>query len=128
MAAGAATPGGGRKATMDETAFLRAADRALAAIGEALDLALRTSDEAVDWNLAEGILEIECGDGSKIIVNRHAANREIWVAARSGGFHYRPAEGGWEDTRGGAPLAEALAKLLREQARLAVDLSPLRAL
>ena len=43
----------------------------------------------LDWSLNDGILEIECEDGSKLIVNRHVPNREIWVAARSGGFHFR---------------------------------------
>ena len=66
----------------------------------------------VDWSLNDGILEIDCGDGGKIIVNRHVPNREIWVAARSGGFHFRPREGRGA-TRGRAnELASALGALL----------------
>jgi len=111
---------------MNETEFNTLADRALAAIGEAIDAALESSDQDVDWSLNEGILEIECGDGSKLIVNRHAANREIWVAARAGGFHFRPDGGRWVDTRSGEDLADALARLLRAQGALAVDLAALR--
>ena len=48
-----------------------------------------TPRSTLDWSLNDGILEIDCGDGGKIIVNRHVPNREIWVAARSGGFHFR---------------------------------------
>ena len=51
---------------------------------------LEASGADLDFDLAAGgVLEIEFADGSKIIVNRHGVAREIWVAARSGGFHFR---------------------------------------
>jgi CyaY protein len=112
---------------MTESEFIAAADGALAAIGEALDAALADSAADLDWTQNDGILEIECEDGSKIIVNRHVPNREIWVAARSGGFHFRPREGRWRDTRSGAELGAALGALLREQAGLEVALPALAA-
>jgi len=107
--------------------FILAADRVLAAIGGALDTALDASDADLDWNLNDGILEIECADGGKLIVNRHLPNREIWVAARAGGFHFRPADGAWRDTRSGEALDVTLAALLRTQAGLTVALPPLPA-
>lgn len=110
-----------------DTEFIVAADRALAAIGEALDAALAASDADVDWSLNDGILEIECEDGSKLIVNRHVPNREIWVAARTGGHHFRARDGAWRDTRSGEELGATLAALLRAQAGLAVPLSGLAA-
>jgi len=79
----------------------------------------------VDWTINDGILEIECGDGSRIIVNRHVGNRELWVAAKSGGFHYRPSDGRWHDTRSGDELGATLARILKAQAGLAVTLPPL---
>ena len=110
-----------------DAGFLAAADAALAAIGAALDRALASSDADVDWSLVDGILEIACEDGGKVIVNRHAPNRELWVAARSGGFHFRAQDGRWRDTRGGQELGEALARILREQAGLVVELGNLKA-
>lgn len=101
---------------MTETEFVVRADRTLAAIGSALDDALAASDADVDWSLNDGILAIECEDGSKVIINRHVPNREIWVAARSGGFHFGIEGAGWRDTRGGAELGAKLARLLEEQA------------
>jgi len=109
-----------------DTEFMTATDRTLAAIGATLDAALAESEADVDWNLNEGILEIECEDGSKLIVNRHAPNREIWVAAKSGGFHFTARDGGWRDTRSGAELGAALAALLKSQARIDVALPQLR--
>ena len=89
---------------INDTDFILAADRTLAAIGGALDAALETSDADVDWHLNDGILEIEGADGSKLIVNRHVPNREIWVAARAGGYHFKPIDGLWRDTRSGDGL------------------------
>jgi len=114
--------------TTDST-FIAAADATLAAIGAALDAALagddNEADNGTDWSLNDGILEIECADGSKLIVNRHVPNREIWVAARSGGFHFRADGDAWRDTRSGGELAAQLTALLRDQAGLQVDLTRL---
>jgi CyaY protein len=110
---------------MTESEFIATADAALSAIGDALDAALESSDVDVDWNINAGILEIECEDGGKLIVNRHVPNREIWVAARSGGFHFRSDGGRWRDTRSGDELGAVLERLLAEQAGLAVRLAPL---
>ena len=110
-----------------DTEFISSADRTLAAIGAALDAALASSDIDLDWSLIDGILEIECEDGSKLIVNRHMPNREIWVAARSGGFHYKALDGRWRDTRSGDDLGPALAVLVQRQAGLALALPPLAA-
>jgi CyaY protein len=110
--------------TSDST-FIASADATLAAIGTALDAALARSDGDADWRLHDGILEIEGEDGSKLIVNRHVPNREIWVAARAGGFHFRAERGAWRDTRSGAALAAQLGALLVQQIGLDVDLSRL---
>ena len=110
-----------------ESEFIAAADRTLAAVGAALDAALANSDVDLDWNLNDGILEIECEDGSKLIVNRHVPNREIWVAARSGGFHFKPRAARWRDTRSGDELGTALAALVRAQAGLTIALPELAA-
>ena len=108
-----------------DTAFIASADAVLVAIGAALDAALAEDDNDADWSLNDGILEIECADGSKLIVNRHVPNREIWVAARAGGFHFRAHAGSWRDTRSGGELSAQLTELLREQAGLVVDLTGL---
>ena len=106
----------------DETRFLASADATLSAIGAALDRALTTSDADLDWSLVDGILEVSCEDGGKVIVNRHAPNRELWVAARRGGFHFRAEGGRWRDTRSGEALEATLARVLAEQAALDVAL------
>ena len=95
---------------MDATEFEAAADDMLERIERALE------SHELDFERKEGgVLEVEFDDGSKIIVNRHSAAREIWVAARSGGFHFRGDGGAWRDTRGGEELLAALSRLVSEQ-------------
>ena len=95
---------------MNETEFAAHAGAAL----EAIERALEATE--LDFELkGGGVLEIEFDDGSKIIVNRHAAAREIWVAARAGGFHFRWDGAAWRDTRDGAELFAALSRLVSEQ-------------
>lgn len=95
---------------MDASEFEAAAGAALQKLEGALD------DAEVDFELkGDGVLEIEFDDGSRIIVNRHSAAREIWVAARSGGFHFRWDGSAWRDTRSGEELFAALSGLLSAQ-------------
>jgi len=95
---------------MDETEFEALAEAAL----KRIEAALESSGTDADFELKEGgILEVELPDGSKLIVNKHRAAREIWVAARSGGFHFRWDGAIWRDTRSGEELFAAFARLLR---------------
>ncbi len=107
----------------DESAFVALTERVLAAIGAALD---KADNDDLDWSENDGVLTIECGT-ERIIVNRHVPNREIWVAARSGGFHFRLRDGAWADTRSGEELAALLRRLLREHCGVAIDLPALAA-
>jgi CyaY protein len=108
-----------------ESEFVTIADQTLAAIGSALDAAVAATDADIDWTQNDGILEIECADGSKLIVNRHVPNREIWVAAKTGGFHFAAAGGLWRDSRSGDELGSMLAQLVRSQAGIDLVLPPL---
>jgi CyaY protein len=104
---------------MDEREFETRAAQALAAVEQALEAA----ELDADFELKEGgILEIEFEDGSKIIINRHGAAREIWVAARAGGFHFRWQGAAWHDTRDGSELFAALSKLVSQQSGRGVRL------
>ena len=106
---------------MNETDFEALAERALSSI----EAGLEQSGLDADVERREGgILEIEFDVGSKMIVNRHGAAREIWVAARAGGFHFRWDGASWRDTRDGSELFAALSRLISAQAGQAVLLRP----
>lgn len=105
---------------MEESAFNALADAELARIEAALD----SCGADIDIEPKPGgVLEIEFENGTKMIINRHTAAREIWVAAKSGGFHFRPDSGRWLATRDGAELYAMLSDLVRQQSGVAVSLS-----
>lgn len=104
---------------MDEREFDTVADAAMARVEQALEDSAAELDFEV---MPGGVLEIELDDGSKIIVNKHRAAREIWIAARSGGFHFKYEAGRWVGTRDGAELMQALSRCLSEQAGRPVTL------
>jgi iron-sulfur cluster assembly protein CyaY len=113
-----------RDPMQDESAFVMLTSRVLAAIGAALDTADATD---IDWSENDGVLTVDCGAGGRIIVNRHVPNRELWVAARSGGFHFHGDGGAWKDTRSGEELGAALRRLLQAQGGVDVTFPPLPA-
>ena len=106
---------------MDENEFAGLAERAL----ERIEAALEESGVEADVERKEGgVLEIEYADGSRMVINRHAAAREIWVAARAGGFHFRWDGAAWRDTRSSTELFAALSKIVSTQSGQAVLLRP----
>ena len=108
---------------MEEREFNALADAMLTKIEQALE----TCDADIDFELKDGgVLEIGCesdAGSSKIIINRHTAAREIWLAARSGGFHFRHDAGRWVGTRDGETLMAAISRCLSEQTGEPVELA-----
>ena len=97
---------------MTDSEFEALADTALAHIEQAID----ASGLDVDLqSKAGGVLEIEFENGTKMVINRHGAAREIWVAAKSGGFHFQWDGSVWRNTRDGSELFAALSKLVSAQ-------------
>ena len=104
---------------------------------EFLDLAQSTLDQIeakMDWLNDEDLLDVECkrsgnvleiefiDNGTKIIINSQAPMQEMWVAAKSGGFHYKRVDGQWINTRDGSELFAALSSLASAQGGVAVTL------
>ncbi|MFN7643480.1 MAG: iron donor protein CyaY [Burkholderiales bacterium] len=108
---------------MSDQAFQRDAEAALDAIEAAMERAA-DGDLDVDVERQGNVITMTFEDDSKVIVNSHSAAQEIWVAARSGGFHYRLTDGRWIDGRSGDELFAALSRLVSQQGGLAVVLAP----
>jgi CyaY protein len=96
---------------MNESEFDKRATDTLLRIEQAIE----ESGADIDFEGAGGILTLEFGDGSKIIINKQGAAKQIWVAARSGGFHYGYVNGQWINDQGGGELMNELSRLVREQ-------------
>jgi len=101
---------------MSESEFLVAAERTL----EAIESAVESCDADIETTRTGNVLTLELADGSKVVVNSQAPMRQIWVAARSGGFHYEWRDGAWLDTRDGSELFAALSRVISAQGGVAV--------
>ena len=69
-----------------------------------------------------GVLELEFADASRVVINRHSAAQEIWVAAKSGGYHFRFNGSVWLDTRENRELLVVLSGIITEQSGRKVTL------
>ena len=94
---------------MTENEFNELADAVFGRIEQAID----ASGADIECNLNGPVLELEFADGSQIVINRHTPNREIWLAAKSGGFHYAFQDGGWVSRRDGGELFGKLGELVQ---------------
>lgn len=94
---------------MTESEFNELAD----AVFERIEQAIDASGTDIECGLNGPVLELEFDDGSQIIINRHTPNQEIWLAAKSGGFHYALDSGRWLSRRDGSELFTKLSELIR---------------
>ncbi len=94
---------------MTESEFNELADAVFQRIEQAID----DSNTDIDYDSNGTVLEMEFADGSKLIVNRHVPNREIWLAAKSGGFHYALEDENWLSQRDSSELFTKLSELVQ---------------
>lgn len=105
--------------TMNESEFDKKATDALLYIEQAIE----ESGADIDFEGTGAILTLEFKNGSKIVINKQGAAQQIWVAAKSGGFHYGFVNGQWVNDQGGGELMSELSRLIREQSGGDVTLS-----
>ena len=108
---------------MTEMEFLESAEQTLTAIEAAVEAVSKDVD--IETSRSGNVLTLELADRSKLIVNSQAPMQQLWVAARSGGYHYALADDGlWRDTRDGSELFAALSKTLSVQGGAPLRLAP----
>ena len=103
---------------MNESEFDKKATDTLLRIEQGIE----ESGADIDFEAAGGILTLEFANGTKIIVNKQGAAGQIWVAAKSGGYHYGFVDGQWINDQGGGELMRELSRFIREQSDEEVNL------
>ena len=88
----------------------------LAGIEAMVDAWLQDDVVDIDTHRTGGLLELSFPNGSKIVINTQPPLHELWLAARSGGFHFRYAQGRWVDTKDGRDFHAALSECASAQA------------
>ncbi|WP_255538902.1 iron donor protein CyaY [Polynucleobacter sp. AP-Latsch-80-C2] len=96
-----------------------------------IEMALESADDALDLDLdverqGGNVINIRFRDKSVIVVNTQPPLHEIWVAAKSGGYHYRwagsMAQPLWLDTKTGCELLSDLSQFASAQAGQAINI------
>jgi CyaY protein len=77
----------------------------------------------VDLESSAGVLTVKFENGSQLIFSRQEPLRQLWLAARSGGFHfdYDDNSQAWMCDTSDELLSEMLARLTREQTGVDLD-------
>jgi len=102
--------------TLDDREFQDLVDQDFMRIEDAVD----ELDVDIDIDSAGGVLTFTAPDQSQIILSRQVANHEIWVAAKSGGFHLKKTETSWYCDTTSEDLEAIVNRVFTEQAGLAV--------
>jgi len=103
---------------MTENEFNDLVDETFACIENAID----NCDADIDSELSGGVLTLNCEAGGAIIFSRQAASRELWLAARSGGFHFVYQDGHWYCPKLQRDLVSMFTEISGEQAGEAITL------
>ena len=106
---------------MTDLEFLDQAEQLLRAVELACDRINDESDADIDNQRTGGMVTLTFPNRSQIIVNLQKPLHEVWMAARSGGYHYRWVDGQWRDTKGEAEFFDALSRDASAQAGMALD-------
>lgn len=103
---------------MNENEYNRCVDELMLQIEESID----NSALEIDCENSNGILTLTIeSNGSQMILSRQTASREVWLAARSGGFHFTLKESIWRDTKTNDTLGMILQQAVKSQAGEFID-------
>ncbi len=105
---------------MDESEFNQNVDDIIERIEEQLD----EMETDLDYETAGGIFTVTFENNTKIIINRQAPVKQIWVATKSGGFHFdfNLDNRSWVKDDDGTELFNALSQYFTEQAGEPIEL------
>ena len=109
---------------MTDLEYLDRAEALLATVEAECDRINEAGDADIDNQRVGGMVTLVFADNSQIVVNLQKPLQELWLAARSGGYHYRWQEGQWRDTKSGEEFYARLSLSASEHAGAALRFQP----
>ncbi len=85
---------------MTDLEYLEHAEQLLRAVELACDRINDEGETDIDNQRVGQMITLTFANRSQIIINLQKPLQEVWLASRSGGYHYRCSEGQWQDTKG----------------------------
>jgi CyaY protein len=109
---------------MTDSEFQDRAETLLSAVESGCDRINDQSDADVDNQRVGGMITITFINRSQIIINLQKPLHEVWMAARSGGYHYKFDGSKWMDTKGNGEFFVNLSRYAGEQAGQSLAFAP----
>ena len=96
--------------SQSDSEFMNQAEALLRALELACDRINDGAEADIDNQRVGGMVTLVFENRSQIVGNRQKPLHEVWLAARSGGYHFRWVEGLWQDTKGQGEFFEILTR------------------
>lgn len=109
---------------LTDAQFQDEAGRVLGAVEAQLDRWLEEDVVDIDAARTGGLLELIFPDRSKIVLNTQPPLHELWLAARSGGHHFKFVGTDWLDTRDRREFFAVLSTCVSEHAGQPLQFRP----
>lgn len=99
---------------MDQREFVDKSDACLNRVAKWLE---EFDPDELDYSTTDGSITIEFASGTKFVLSRQSATRQVWLAAAAHGYHYNydAARDTWVDDKDGHELYPRLAEAISEQ-------------
>ncbi|MBD0787881.1 iron donor protein CyaY [Vibrio sp. Y2-5] len=102
---------------MNETEFHQLVDSQMQIIEQAID----DSGADIDYETTGNVMTLEFDDRSQIIINRQEPMKEIWLASKSGGFHFQWQDEQWICSKTGVELISMVKQECEKHAGEEID-------
>ena len=109
---------------MTDLEYLDRAEALLATVEAECDRINEAGDADIDNQRVGGMVTLVFADQSQIVINLQKPLLEVWLAARSGGYHYRWQDGQWRDTKSGEEFFVRLSESASQHARTTLAFRP----
>ena len=104
-----------REIVMTDTEFLDLSEALLGAVEASCDRINDETDADIDNQRSGGMITLVFSNRSQIVINLQKPLHEVWMAAKSGGYHYKYSGRQWLDTKGSGEFFDMLTRCACEQ-------------
>lgn len=101
---------------MNDSQFMDQAEILLKAVERNCDRINDADLADIDNQRTGGMVTLVFSNRSQIVINLQKPLHEIWLAAKSGGYHYKFDSAQWLDTKGQGEFFASLSRYASEQA------------
>ncbi|MHA7844835.1 iron donor protein CyaY [Serratia sp. D1N4] len=78
---------------MNDSEFHQLADQLMLDIEQTLDDF--DGDADIDYETNGGVMTLSFENGTKIVINRQEPLHQVWLATKTGGYHFNHRDGAW---------------------------------